>query len=75
MIEKLRRWGGKFRRRMRGYFRRLVTIILPGLPLNAIIFALVGAGLPLWLAMVLAVGSVCAVTAAILSWQDNSDEM
>ena len=75
MIEKLRHFWRKFRRRMRGYWRRLVTIILPGLPLNAIIYVLVGLGLPLWLSMFLAVGSVCAVTAAILSWQDNSDEM
>ena len=74
-IAKIAAFGRKFRRRMRGYFRRLITIILPGLPLNAIIFALVEMGAPLWLAMVLAVGSVCAVTAAILSWQDNSDEM
>ena len=76
MIEKLRNFGRKFRRRMRGYRRRLITIILPGLPLNAIIFALTElGGIPLWLAMFLAVGGVCSITAGILSWQDNSDEM
>ena len=64
MIEKLRR-------RMRGYWRRFWAVLLPGIPINSIILALVEVGVPLPLASFGTAAVICLGIAAYLSWGEN----